>query len=221
MIAEDVPLEIDADLQSCFPGLYALAFRVKNLDFGLGEAGVEELIKRVTEEIRLRYTLEGLKDVPVFRAYRDFFWKIGIDPTKMRPSSEALVRRVLMGREFPRINLLVDLYNLASMKTGITMAAYDDAKIEGRLKLSWGVAGERFRGIGMDKEIFLKGNEVVLRDDSSVLSIYPYRDSDHSKTDNNTRSATIMACGVPGIDIYLLREAKETLIEYLSLVLDR
>lgn len=71
----------------------------------------------------------------------------------------------------------------------------------------------------MDREILLRGNEVVLRDEASILSIYPYRDSDHSKTDSHTRSATIVVCGVPGVDVSLLREAKEMLLEYLSQVL--
>jgi len=49
-----------------------------------------ELIKKVREQ----YDLESLRDQPTFRAYRDFFWRIGIDPTKNRPAAEALIRRV-------------------------------------------------------------------------------------------------------------------------------
>lgn len=144
MIVEDVDLNIDPRLFLDFPGLCAVAFRVKDLDLTRGGEGVEVLIRQVIEEVKSRYTLDGLKDAPVFRAYRDFFWQIGIDPTKMRPSSEALIRRILMGKEFPRINILVDLYNLASAKTGATIAAYDDSKIHGALSLTWSKAGERF-----------------------------------------------------------------------------
>ena len=54
--------------------------------------------------MRKNYSLDGLKDEENIRAYRDFFWKLGIDPTKIRPAAEALIRRILGGKEIPRIN---------------------------------------------------------------------------------------------------------------------
>jgi DNA/RNA-binding domain of Phe-tRNA-synthetase-like protein len=77
-------------------------------------AQVEALRRTVTEEVRGKYRLELLKDNPTIRAYRDLFWSLGVDPTKTRPSGEALLRRVLHGREIPRISTVVDSYNLAS-----------------------------------------------------------------------------------------------------------
>lgn len=201
-----------------FPGLSLLAFKVAGLTLSLRNSRVERLIGEVLEEIWRSYSLEGLKDATVFRAYRDFFWRIGIDPTKMRPSSEALVRRILQGKEFPRINLLVNLYNLASAKTGVTMAAYDCSKVHGSLSLTWSRPGEKFLGIGMNKEITLTGREVVLRDEVSILSIYPYRDSEHSKVSVETSAAIVVACGVPGVDYSTLALARDTLLEYVRLV---
>jgi DNA/RNA-binding domain of Phe-tRNA-synthetase-like protein len=66
-------------------------------------------------ELRQRFRLETLKDEPVIKAYRQFYWSLGIDPTKLRPSSEALVRRCLQGTVIPRINNVVDANNLASI----------------------------------------------------------------------------------------------------------
>jgi len=218
MIVEEVIVHIDPALATSFPGLSLLAFSVEGLDLRRGDPRVNAIVNQVVSEVRGRYTLQGLKDVPIFKAYRNFYWRIGIDPTKMRPSSEALVRRVLAGRVFPRINPLVDLYNLASARTGVTMAAYDSERIQGRLSLSWARPGERFRGIGMEKEAILTGREVVLRDESSVLSIYPYRDSDHSKITIETVSAVVVACGVPGIDYPLLVAARDTFIGFLQMV---
>jgi len=50
------------------------------------------------------------------RAYRDFYWRIGLDPTKTISSSEALLRRVLKG-EFPTVSVLIDAENIASAET--------------------------------------------------------------------------------------------------------
>ncbi|MBS7638419.1 hypothetical protein KEJ49_06025, partial [Candidatus Bathyarchaeota archaeon] len=77
----------------------------------------EEVIRRTRE----RWTLERIREHPNLRAYRDFFWRIGIDPTKIRPSAEALIRRILHGNPLPKINTLVDAYNLASIETSISL----------------------------------------------------------------------------------------------------
>ena len=68
---------------------------------------------------------EQIRDQIIFRAYRDFFWRVGIDPTKTRPASEALTRRIVAGKSLPTINTLVDSYNLASVETFVAIAAFD------------------------------------------------------------------------------------------------
>jgi len=99
--------------------------------------------------------------VPIFRTYRDFFWEIDIDPTKTRPASEALVRRVLQGKTLPTINTLVDAYNLASLTSGIPLAAFDYQSLEGELEMRFARKGEEFLGIGMDGPKSLDGGEIV------------------------------------------------------------
>lgn len=221
IIVEDVRVDLESQLTEAFPGISLLAFKLAGLNLRIGDSRVEQLVDEVLAEAKRSYALEGLKDVPVFRAYRDFFWRIGIDPTKMRPSSEALVRRILLGRGFPRINPLVDIYNLASVETGVTMAAYDFDKVRGGLRLTWSKPGERFLGIGMEREITLTGREVVLRDETSILSVYPYRDSEHSKTDIDTSSAIVVACGVPGVEPSRLILARNTVLRFVEIVWGR
>ncbi len=209
---------VEPGLREKFHDIPAMVVWIAGFDNSRYAGDLEGLEATVYGEIRRRYSLEGLKDVAVFRAYRDFFWRLGIDPTKLRPSSEALVRRILMGKSLPRINPLVDAYNLASALTGITMAAYDASKVRGELRLTWARRGEAFKAIGRSDVMMLTGSEVVLRDDASILSIYPYRDSEHSKTERITREAILVTCGVPGIDVELLREAEEAAVRFIELL---
>ena len=65
----------------------------------------EKLRNEIFEEARRNFVLETLKDNPIVRAYRDFFWSLDIDPTKIRPSGEALLRRILQGKNIPKISL--------------------------------------------------------------------------------------------------------------------
>lgn len=207
---------VDPELSSRFPGIEVLGVLLRGLRVREWSEEVEEAKKAIYEYVRKKYSLETLKDVPAFRAYRDFFWRIGIDPTKMRPSSEALVRRILLGKELPRINTLVDAYNIASIESEITMAAFDASKITGKISVNYSSPDEEFLGIGMDHPLTLNGGEVVIRDESRILSIYPYRDSEHSKVSLDTVDSVLLVCGVPGIPRSKLEEALEIAVRYVQ-----
>jgi DNA/RNA-binding domain of Phe-tRNA-synthetase-like protein len=159
--------------------------------------------------------LESLKDQPTVRAYRDFFWRVGVDPTKHRPAAEALIRSVLRGRVLPRINTLVDAYNLASMKTEVALAAFDADKIEGDLLMRFADEGDEFVGIGMKGPMRLQGGEIVVSDAEKLVAVYPYRDAESSKITATTRNALLMICGVPGVGDDILQNAAQAAREYI------
>lgn len=177
---------------------------------------LDAFVPLLVQEFREHLRLETLKDEPHLRAYRDFYWRVGIDPTKIRPASEALLRRVLQGKEFPRISTLVDAYNLASMKTRIAIAAFDGAHTHGDIRMRLARAGESFLGIGMEVPVNLKGVEVVCEDDEGLVAIYPYRDSHRTRVTTATADTVFMTCGVPGIEPSVLLEAAETTKELVE-----
>jgi len=211
-----VRLIIDHALHSEFPGLAAVIFTINGVCVEKSSEELERFKSESCQRFRSIYNLETLKDVPALRTYRDFFWRVGIDPTKTRPASEALLRRVLQGKDLPRINTLVDSYNIASMETHVPLAVFDAAKVEGDMVMRMAVAGEKFLGIGMTAEETLTGKEVVVRDDRMLIAIYPYRDADLSKVSTETKDVLIMVCGVPGIDLSLLGEARKLSAEYIT-----
>src|SRR5689334_12007105 len=64
-------------------------------------------------------------------AVRTIYKRVGLDPTKTRPSSEALLRRVRKGDALPRINSLVDVCNWCSLEFQLPYGLYDAAHVEG------------------------------------------------------------------------------------------
>jgi len=88
--------------------------------------------------------IEGL--APARRLYRAF----GIDPTSTRPSSEALLRRILQGKPFPAVSSAVDVCNLCSVSFLLPIGLYDAAKIRGAVVLRRGETGESYPGIRKD-----------------------------------------------------------------------
>jgi DNA/RNA-binding domain of Phe-tRNA-synthetase-like protein len=167
----------------------------RELDSSLLDPQVERLLG----ELKSRYTLEGLRSDPAVRAYRDFYWRIGIDPTKTRPSSEALVRRALRGR-WPRISPLVDAGNIASARYMVPIGLYDADRFKPPVRIAVSQGGERFRPIGGDEEVLERGVPILVDAGGVVMHIYPHRDSVDTMIRDDTSKVLIVAAGVPGID---------------------
>jgi len=208
-------IKLSPEVEERFPGLTVLLVVLEGVKVESSSPELEEFKRSVESEVRAKYRAEELKDLPVFRAYRDFFWRVGVDPTKTRPAAEALIRRTLVGKPVPNINTAVDAYNLASMKTGIALAAFDYFKVKPPITLRMAKEGELFLGIGMKEPKRLRGVEVVASDAEKLLAIYPYRDAEDSKVTLETRSIALMTCGVPGVDVGLLEEAEKEAVELI------
>jgi len=207
---------INEEVQRDFPDLHVLTGHIENVIVKKSDFDLEEFKGKIIREIQGAYNIETLKDRPILRAYRDFFWRLGVDPTKIRPAAEALIRRLLRGNPLPRINTLVDAYNLASIKTEVAIAAFDYDKVLGDLTMRYASEGEEFLGIGMKKPLRLKGMEIVISDEEKLLAIYPYRDAEDTKVTEKTRNVLLLFCGVPGIPMQRLLEAKNVTLEFVT-----
>ena len=209
-------LNLDTRLKNKYPGLSARMVKIHDVKIQLQNNKLEAFKTEVYAIAQKQWDLDQLKENPTFRAYRDFFWKIGIDPTKIRPASEALIRRILRGNSLPQINTFVDAYNLASIATAIPFGAFDLNKIHGTLTMREALKDEKFLGIEMENSINLSGGEVVIQDEKQLIAIYPYRDADYSKISPSTRNVLLLVCGVPGINNETLLKAEAICIDYVT-----
>lgn len=106
-------------------------------------------IETLCNKFRKELTTESLKEITNIAATRRVYKVCGKDPSRYRPASEALIRRVLQGKELYRLNTLVDLVNLASIAYGYSIGGFDADKFEGdTLTLGIGREGEPYEGIG-------------------------------------------------------------------------
>jgi DNA/RNA-binding domain of Phe-tRNA-synthetase-like protein len=88
---------------------------------------------------------------PESAAVRTMYKKVGIDPTKTRPSNEALLRRVRKGDTIPRINSAVDIVNWCSLEFQLPYGLYDLSKVSGPVTMRLGAEGESYPGIRKDE----------------------------------------------------------------------
>ena len=101
------------------------------------------------DRFRQELTTESLKDLPSIAATRRVYKACGKDPSRYRPASEQLIRRMLQGKELYQIDTLVDLINLASIAYGYSIGGFDADKFVGdTLTLGVGREGEPYEGIG-------------------------------------------------------------------------
>ncbi|EHP68692.1 hypothetical protein MetMK1DRAFT_00031370 [Metallosphaera yellowstonensis MK1] len=171
-----------------------------------GRGKFHELMNETEEKFRKGDT-ESLKIEPVVRAYRDFYWKIGIDPTKTRPSGEALRRRVVRGDSLPRINDVVDAGNLVSLETLISIGLYDLEKFKGEPWIVLSRGGELFQGLGNKIEELQRGVPIMVDELGTVMHIFPHRDSVLTSVRIDTRNVLVVGAGVPGIEPPLVMKA--------------
>ena len=106
-------------------------------------------IESMGERFRQELDTESLKDMPSIAATRRVYRACGKDPSRYRPASEALIRRMLQGKELYQRDTLVDLVNLASIAFGYSIGGFDADKFVGdTLTLGIGREGEPYEGIG-------------------------------------------------------------------------
>jgi len=110
------------------------------------ESRLDEPLKAAAAAMR-----QAPEAADVTAAVRTMYKRVGIDPTKTRPSSEALLRRVRKGDELPRINSLVDVINWCSLESQLPFGLYDADRIEGAVTLRLGQPGEAYPGIRKDE----------------------------------------------------------------------
>ncbi len=171
---------------------------------------------KVMDELRARLTFskDDLKNHPVVRALRDFYWRLGIDPTKVRPSSEALARRFLIGN-IPSINNVVDAGNIASIETLVPIGIYDLAMVKGRLVLRRAISNEEFIDI-TGKVSRLTGKEIVLADEQGVIHVFPHKDALRTSVKDDTSRVLIVGCYImDAMGASLARAAVDRTIELI------
>jgi DNA/RNA-binding domain of Phe-tRNA-synthetase-like protein len=145
---------------------------------------------------RQDYTLDQLNKRPAILATRLAYKALGKEPGRYRPSAEALCRRIM--REIPlyRVDTLVDIINIVSVKTGFSIGAFDMSKIEGeKLTLGVGKAGEDFEAIDRG-QLNIEGLPVY-RDAVGGIGT-PTSDNERTKITATTQQLLVIINGYSG-----------------------
>ena len=203
-------IQIQIELPNAKLGIVeADGVRVAPSDRALGQ-----LMNEICERRRREFTLDSLAEAEPTRAVRAMFRAWGVDPSKYRPSSEALLRRVVQGKRLYGVLNVVDIGNLGSIETGWPYGCYDRSRIHSPIAFRAGQASETYEGIGK-RRWHLAGRPVLADAEGPFGS--PISDSTRSMITEAARDVLAVIYAPPAAPAVALDAAIARLSERLSL----
>jgi DNA/RNA-binding domain of Phe-tRNA-synthetase-like protein len=193
---------VTEEIKSVCPEFVGLAFEAQITNTPFSEELWKE-IEKVGEDYRKRLTTDSLKDITSIAATRRIYKLCGKDPSRYRPAAEALIRRVLKGQDLYRIDVAVDLINLASMAYGYSIGGFDADQIVGNvLSLGIGQKDEPYEGIG--RGILNIEGLPVYRDQVGGIGT-PTSDHERTKITLDTTHLLVLINGYDGNEENIVR----------------
>lgn len=205
------PVSVDPALYDVYPeirlGCLRFTARVREPD----ERFWSEMEETYLPQVRAAIDGKGWSEIPGVRGSRLMYKAFGRNPGRYRVSSEALMRRVRRSDPLYRINSVVDVNNLISVQSGLSVGSYDLEKVHGNIVMRRGAAGETYPGIGKDA-IDLE-NLLVLTDDLGAFGS-SMSDSTRSMVTLETRDVlVVLHCFENDMDLPALLEETKTAFE--------
>ncbi len=186
---------VSQEIEQVCPGFIGAAVEAQVMNTPYCEELWKE-IHALGEEYRTTLTTESIKQLSAIEATRRVYKVCGKDPSRYRPAAEALMRRMLQGKELYQIDTLVDLINLASIRFGYSIGGFDADKFHGdTLTLGVGKKDEPYEGIGRG-QINIEGLPVY-RDATGGVGT-PTSDHERTKIDIHTTHLLTLINGYDG-----------------------
>lgn len=185
-------VKIDQQLLETYPyirlGLMGFDVNVRNSDINFWDYMNAEILPQVRQSVKDKEWGE----IPGIKGSRAAYKAFGRNPGRYRVSSEALMRRVRRGGELYHINSIVDVNNLISVISGLSVGSYDTEKLHGPVILRKAMQGEGYTGIG--KEFLDMENMLVLADDDGIFGS-SMSDSTRAMVTENTKNVLVVVYG--------------------------
>ncbi len=190
---------ISDEVRQQFPGISFACVKISGVQIQKTNTELQELTKKVLQSLTVSTTEEVTALAPV-QAYRKLLKATGTDFHSKRPSPEALLRRIVQGKNLYQINTAVDAYNLAVLETGIGLGGFDAAQLAGEVQLRFSKENESMHLLGDEKPTLTREGQLVYADEEKAITIdLNYRDIDATKITTDTTNILLYADGAPNL----------------------
>ncbi len=183
---------VERELFNLLPDLTIGVVVATGVDNSQPFAEIERLLVQAIDQVRRDVGTARAQEHPRIKPWRGAFSKLGISGSKFPSSIESMVKRILRGDPFPRINPLVDFYNAISLRHLVPMGGHDLDTFEGNVSLRFAEGWEPFLPLGGGEQVIVPKGELVYRDDREVLTRnWVWRQCEKDKTTAKTRNIFI------------------------------
>ena len=189
----------------------------KNIRNRKSDQSFNDYQQQVFSELIPDLSKEMLKKDPVLEGYRNLRTKLGLSRNKTICSSEALLNYLFKKNTLPQVNLLVDIYNLLSVKTHISIGAHELGMIDQYLDFKITSGNEIFIPMGSDESIEIsKGEYAYVDGGNEVLCRLDHRQCHKTRISESTQSCLLIVQGNPNTTSEQINSATEELIRLVN-----
>lgn len=190
-------IEVAEKIKAVCPQLELAILTAEVVNSPTSDAFWTEMVEEI-RQISTKFSIEEINKRPQILATRKVYKALGKDPNRYRPSAEALCRRIVRGIDIYRVSTLVDVINLVSIRSGISIGGFDMDKIEGELiRLTVGLANDEFEAIGRGS-LNVEGLPLY-RDNIGGIGT-PTSDNERTKISENTTRLLLIFNGYDGVE---------------------
>lgn len=188
----------------------------KNIQNKRSDDSFNSFRQETLSEIISSLSKESIKTDTVLDGYRDLRTAVGISRSKNICSSEALLNYLLKKQTLPDINLLVNIYNLLSVATHISIGAHDIHAIEGRVNFKITSGDETFLPMGVEEPVKINKGEYAYIDDKEILCRLDYRQCNKTKITESSECCLFIVQGNANTNKETINKVTQDLIQLVE-----
>ncbi len=174
----------------------------------------ENLLQASLERVLAEVAATPLAEDPILQGYRGIHTALGFSNRSFPPASESLLEYVIKNHRLPRINLLVDLYNLVSVETRLSLGAHDLERVAGNVHLRFTTGGEGYHPLGAPGPKPVRpGGYAYVDDDNDVICLLEVKQVEKTKATLDTCECLYIVQGNAATEYAYLQAAARRLID--------
>ena len=177
--------------------------------------GLEDLLENAMMDLRKKWTDHDRASDPRISGFHALHTSVGVTSTNLAPAPESLIEFVLRRGRFPRVNTIVDVYNVVSATSRLSLGLHDYRRIDGALRFGITVGSERFLPLGATEEVKVPEGEYAYMDDLDILCRLEVRQCEKTKVTSMTKDVLLIVQGNAGTPVGLVKKETERAIELI------
>jgi len=194
-------------------GIKNVCYLLRGFHNRAADPAFDAIREEAIRELLRCWTPERIKTDPILLGFRQLHDAVGRSNKKYIASTEKLLTLLLETGNLPRVNLLVDIYNLISAQTGLSLGSHDIAKVTGGIHLRMTTGAETFIPMGETEPKPVGAGEYAYIDDADrILCRLEVRQADATKITLDTRDCILIVQGNIATEDACLREAADRLM---------